>query len=182
MGSPASLPAYRPPGKAAFPCSGKLYVMPLGSPAWDRRHPCRHTGRLGRRRSQASCQHAGSLLVTAVTAPRIRAAESPLLRRTHKPGLHRVILDVFDSRFQVPLISDEPVIVLPLPECATSTQQSVCLICCERLPGVKHCCQWKAGQKFKQHMHVVRHHAPCNQTVACSVEMKQCLLNHLCHA
>ena len=75
------------------------------------------------------------------------------------------------------LTPDAAVGVVLHPERPGSSQKLVRLFGTERFPRVDDAAKWKPGERFEQRMHVIGHDDPCQQAVACAVEVQQSLLD-----
>ena len=77
----------------------------------------------------------------------------------------------------MPWVTDGSVVVFAHPERAPATQNGVGFASSERLPTPDDVTQWETPDLGHQHMDVVRHDAPLQQSVALPVEPQQGVLD-----
>ena len=85
----------------------------------------------------------------------------------------RVLPDVPDSPFKFAFVSDEVVVILPLPEGAFEVEQLVAPVRTKRLPGLDNRCERMTRKETNNNVYVVWHDTPGEKAITLIVKMGQ---------
>lgn len=94
-------------------------------------------------------------------------------------SLRRIFEHIFHRPLELPFVSKQMIKVFPLPESSASPKNSIRRLRRERFPGVQDFGKIVRREDSYNHMHMVRHDAPGEQTVLLLIKEQQSFRNHL---